>query len=333
MSQLPPLPESAYGENDVDPDEEPQSTKKTYFFGKSTPVIVNVDEQKYVRRSSLKGREGRLLYFPWDAHIGSLEWEPGEHTIVIGPTGKGKSTLVTSLLVYRELRNAHVLVIATKAMNSFSNLTPDSPFQTQRQLESHPRGYYLTPTWKMGMIEDHQRIVLWVPYIGTGSVMDQRNESEAALQDVMSQGGFTVYIDELRWFVDRMKLKDWVVDLWTQGRELGISAIGSTQRPVWVTRDVYANSTHFYIWGTEDEEDLRRLGGIGGMDNKAVRRAVASLQGHNCLYINAKRKIMYVTKAPNPKTGRSDPPDIAEGESSDLVNVDSMMEDTNASAR
>ena len=255
---------------------------------------------RIVRKSTLSGSEDRLLVVPWEIHVRRLSWHPGEHTVLIGPTGRGKSTLAKALLEYRESRNAHVLIIATKAKNSFEALTPGGVYQSKRKLRQHPRGYYLTKSWKRADLAGHERIVLWVPYKGTGSVAKQKEQSSEALQDVMTQGGWTVYIDELRWFVDRMGLKDWIVDLWTQARELGVSVIGSTQRPVWVTRDVYANSTHFYIWGTEDDDDLRRLSGIGGMDNSVVRNAVAQLQGHDVLYIDSLRKEMYVTRAPDP---------------------------------
>lgn len=245
---------------------------------------------------------GDLLRVPWEIHIDSMIWIPGEHTVAIGPTGKGKSTLIRALLQYREQRGAHVLVIATKSANSFEELTPGR-IVTRRQLQKHPRGYYLTKKWDLANRGDYERVLLWVPYKGTGSVVKQTEQAEAALQDVMTQGGWTVYIDELRWFVERMGLKDWVTDLWTQGREIQVSAIGSTQRPVWVTRDIYANSTHFYIWGTEDDDDLNRLSGIGGMNSAAVREAVANLRGHDVLYIDSLRKRMYVTKAPPPKKG------------------------------
>lgn len=256
---------------------------------------------KRLVRRRLAPADTEHLFVPWEEHIARLEWEQGEHTVAIGPTGKGKSTLIAALLKFREKRDAYVLVIATKARNSFSKLTPGGIIQTRKKLGNHERGYYLTKNWADAKRGDFQRVVLHVPYRGTGSVEKQKQQAVAALSDVMSEGGWTVYIDELRWFVDRMGLKDWVIDLWTQARELKVSVIGSTQRPAWVTRDIYANSTHFYIWGTEDEEDLRRLSGIGGMDNKLVRELVARLRGHDCLYIDSKRKTLYVTRAPNPE--------------------------------
>ena len=261
---------------------------------------------RLVRKRDLPGYDENasvIPFVPWEIHIDNLVWQPGEHTVAIGPTGKGKSTLIKALLEYREKRDAHVLVIATKSANSFTELTPDGVFRTKAQLDKHPRGYYLTRKWSKANRGDYQRVVLWVRYSGKGSVAEQKKQSEAALEDIMSQGGWTVYIDELRWFVDRMKLADWVTDLWTQAREIGVSAIGSTQRPVWVTRDIYANSSHFYIWGTEDDEDLRRLSGIGGMENKVIRDAVAGLRGHDVLYIDAKRKRLYITRAPAPSKG------------------------------
>jgi DNA helicase HerA-like ATPase len=231
--------------------------------------------------------------------MANLQWRQGEHSICLGPTGKGKSTLVRNLLKYREQRNAHVLVIATKSANSFEQLTPGRTV-FKSQLDEHPRGYYLTKSWRKAKNGDYERVLLWVRYTGQESIGRQKREIDAAMQDVMSQGGWTVYIDELRWFTDRLKLSDWVTDAWTQGREIKVSLIGSSQRPAWITRDIYANSTHFYIWSTQDKEDLDRLSGIGGMDSRLIRQAVAELEGHDVLYINAYEKVLYVTRAPAP---------------------------------
>lgn len=239
---------------------------------------------------------------PWPTHMERLIWKPGEHTLALGPTGKGKSTLVRNLVKYREARKAHILIVATKSRNSFESLTPGPVvFAEQKAIKNHPRGYVLVKTWKRAKRLDHPRIILWVRYDGQGAVARQKREINRAFADVFSQGGWTVYIDEMRWFYERLKLQDWVTDMWTQGREAGISLVGSSQRPFFIGRDVYANSTHFYVWSTQDEDDLRRLSGIGGMETKSIRTAVAELQGYDVLYINARTKQMYVTRAPAPK--------------------------------
>ncbi len=47
---------------------------------------------------------------PWDVFMRSLDWQQGEHVGLIGPTGQGKTTLLTSLLPLR----TYVAVLATK---------------------------------------------------------------------------------------------------------------------------------------------------------------------------------------------------------------------------
>jgi hypothetical protein len=37
------------------------------------------------------------------------------------------------------------------------------------------------------------------------------------------------------------------------------------------------------------------------METKQIRTEVAKLQGHDVLYVNAREKTMYVTRAPAPK--------------------------------
>lgn len=238
----------------------------------------------------------------WEDHMETMVWNPGEHVVLIGPTGRGKTVLWRNLIRYREQRDAHILIVATKAKDdSLGELTPSGFWVTKRQLNRHPRGYLLTRSWSRATRVDHPRVLLWVKYRGPASVNKQRQEAQEALQDIFSQGGWTVVLDELRWFVDRMKLEQWVVDLYLQGRSLGVTAIAGTQRPRHVPLEVYSNAMHLYIWGTKDTQDLRRLGGLGGMDELEIREAVGNLTGHDVLYIDALRERMYVTRAPSPQ--------------------------------
>lgn len=238
---------------------------------------------------------------PWSRHMDRLTWQPGEHTILIGPTGRGKTTLMRNLIKYREARQAHILIIATKSRDeTMSALAPQRPIVTKRKLKNHPRGYLQVKSWNQAVRSDHDRILLWVRYRGPSSIKRQQAEARQALQQIFEEGGWTVVIDELRWFTDRMKMEDWIVDLYLQGRSLGVSALAGTQRPRHVPLEVYGNSTHLYIWATKDQEDLRRLSGLGGLDTQLIRQEVGELEGHDVLYIDTRREDLYVTRAPRP---------------------------------
>jgi hypothetical protein len=254
-----------------------------------------------IRRLTEEEREAGIPRLSWDQHIESLEWNPGEHVILIGPTGRGKTVLWRELIRYREARDAHVLIVATKARDSsLSGLAPGGII-TKRKLEKHERGYLLTRSWDKAVRIDHPRVLLWVKYRGPQSVIRQRAEAERALATIFAEGGWTVVLDELRWFVDRLKLENWVIDLYLQGRSLGVTAMAGTQRPRHVPLEVYSNSMHLYIWGTKDQNDLKRLGGLGGLDDRVVKNAVGSITGHDVLYIDALRERMHITRAPSPR--------------------------------
>jgi hypothetical protein len=65
------------------------------------------------------------------------------------------------------------------------------------------------------------------------------------------------------------------------------------QRPAWVPRDAYSQATHLFVFGTNDNEDIRSLGGLGGMSTNEIRYAVQWLASdavrfHQFLYVNTR---------------------------------------------
>jgi hypothetical protein len=60
---------------------------------------------------------------------------------------------------------------------------------------------------------------------------------------------------------------------------------------------MWTQSTHVFIWGTADEEDVKSIGGLGGASSKLVRSVVAELPRYHALYINTRERKLAITKA------------------------------------
>jgi hypothetical protein len=79
---------------------------------------------------------------------------------------------------------------------------------------------------------------------------------------------------------------------------LEISLVTSIQRPAWVPLEIYSQSTHLFIWRTNDESDLTRLSGLGAANNATARMVVENLEPYQVLYINTRTGEMARTRAP-----------------------------------
>lgn len=215
----------------------------------------------------------------WDSFLLNWEWRQGEHVALVGPTGQGKSTLVKAILPQR----SHSVVLATK---------PADP-----TLDRFRRsGWVKIDRWppKFGLA----RALLWPKFKSPSDLPLQQAVIAHALDSIFRSGRWAIYADELRYLTGQLGLQQWFELLWLQGRSLKISLIASTQRPRWVPLEMWSQSTHLFVWGTSDDDDLKRLGGLGGLSSRQIRDVVSGLPKYDCLAINTRTRSMVVTRAP-----------------------------------
>jgi len=219
---------------------------------------------------------------PWDEFIRDyFRWNQGEHTALIGPTGQGKTTLLTNLLPLHPF----VVVFATKPKDE----------SMERLIRT---GYYPIKRWQSLDPSKFPRRVLWPDAFELDSVNTQAEVFHEAFARIYREGGWTVAIDEL-WYVNNiLKLERDVKTYLLQARALGISLLAATQRPAWVPLEVYDQSTHLFFWRDNDEQNLKRLSGISFRSANLIRSVVADLERFQVLYINTRTGEMLRTRAP-----------------------------------
>lgn len=221
---------------------------------------------------------------PWDVFIsGHFAWDDGEHVGMIGPTGQGKTTLLTQLLPL----HPYVTVFATKPRDTTMDRLIASGYQRMTRWESIPA-------------DRMPRRVLWPPASELGSEDKQREVFRDAFARIYREGAWTVAIDELWYIINVLNLGAEVKTYLLQARSLDISLVVATQRPAWVPLEVYDQSTHLFFWRDNDETNLRRISGISYRSGDLIRHIVSNLDRYQVLYVNTRTGAMVRTKAPGP---------------------------------
>lgn len=216
-------------------------------------------------------------------------WLQGEHIGLIGPTNCGKTTLAYHILPIRQ----YVTALVTKPTSA----TADRFYKSE--------GFKLYRKWPVrDRPDDSPKRLLWPPLrdlkkdlYNQYTVIDQANAA------MFVEGGWCIYWDELKYLVNKLAQKQMFDMMLLQGRELGLSIVGATQRPVWVPVEVFDQSTHLFFWQERDKRNLDRVAGISSMDTGLIRETIVGLEPHQFLHLNTRTGEMNRCITPAPEGG------------------------------
>lgn len=215
-----------------------------------------------------------------------LDWRQGEHVSLVGPTGQGKSTLGLALLPRRDF----VMVLATKpkdaTLDALTRRRARPRYHRVRDLDSRP--------------VDAARLLVWPRFSSSDDIATQSVVMHSALDAAFSEGAWCLFVDELYYLCEMLGLTTMLRLIWQQGRSLGISLVGATQRPAWVPLELYSQATHVFLFRHNDRRDLDRLAGIaaaGDVDPRTIRETVAHLGKNQFLYVNTRTGDMLRSRA------------------------------------
>ena len=230
----------------------------------------------------------------WAAFLSGFRWDQGEHVSIIGPTGTGKSYLARQLLPFRR----YAVVMGNKRRDAtLSDLMARDGFT---RVDTWPP---VVPWWKAKPPEGWaNRVALWPHWKGgthhmRGVLADQ---FAACYDDVLARGGYTIDVDEAWYQCKILGLTAYLEELWTGGRSGYASLLAQTQRPAWVPLFMYDAATHLFLFCDNDEANLKRIGGLGGLSSRLVRETVAGLPPHSVLYVNTRTHRLAVTRVSAP---------------------------------
>lgn len=210
----------------------------------------------------------------WETFMHRFRWGQGEHLAAVAPTGAGKTTLLLSLIDFR----GHSLFFGTK---------PDDPLYHElinrhgfRRVESVAE-----------LKHYDRRVLLWpkpVPKDIKATMVKQQQAFAQAINMVVGQGGWAVWLDESKYMAENLGLKMLLTYLLEQSRSINVTVICGAQRPAWLPASTLPNSTHIFLWKSNKREDAQRLADVGGIDAKLVIETMKTLGAHEFIYIKTR---------------------------------------------
>lgn len=190
-----------------------------------------------------------------------VKWKQGEHVVIIGDTGSGKTYLESKILQLR----GHVVVIRTK---------PDDI--------KFPSFHNINDLKKIGRQRFNNDGKIITKYLLTPKYEAQQIQSSLMFEKVWKEGGWCIAIDETYYATQILKLERQINKLLTQGRSKHISVVCGMQRPAWISRFAMSQATHAFIFRCEG----RDLKSLADALSPAIIKPVEELREHDFIYFN-----------------------------------------------
>lgn len=178
-------------------------------------------------------------------------WKQGEHLLITGGTGSGKTVLARFLDEIR-LRNGGAVVVFVAKM------------QPDKTITEMYRGWTRWKTWKDKPNVTEDRILFWPDVKGmnaTQAAAHMRKEMKHALEQISKTGKWTVHLDEglFTTSAQGLNLGALVSTMFQLFRSSKGTLIILAQRPALLPLSIYANIDHAFIGRANEPADLKRL--------------------------------------------------------------------------
>jgi hypothetical protein len=205
-------------------------------------------------------------------------WAQGQHLIISGDTGSGKTELGRYVDQIRIDRGGFLVVFVVK--------------KTDETIARDYQGWTRWTRWKKNPSPHENRILLWPDITKTKNhdeaLAIQREVFEEALAGIWKVGKWTVDFDEGLYMCSPtfMNMADDIAMLHALGRSEGLTIVTKMQRPSNVPLIVYGSASNAFVGRTRNQDDNKRLAELGGRNGaRDLQARISGLGRHDFLWI------------------------------------------------
>jgi len=198
-------------------------------------------------------------------------WQQGEHVVIAGPTGTGKTYFAQPILDIRD----YVCVVAVKPKDD----------TLERFKQSHLYGYkQYTIIKKWPPLHGVNRFILWEKPKGLHKLREQAQNLHKALNEMYREGGWTIYLDDTGYITGSLGLGQAVGVLLNQGRSSGLTLVICVQRSTSVVarvpKEAFSQPRHKLIFKYENRDELRAVSQVVDIDLRTLESYMDRLNSY-----------------------------------------------------
>ena len=204
-------------------------------------------------------------------------WEQGEHLVLVGTTGSGKTRLESQVLECRD----YVVVFALKRYDDTLKVF------TQDILPTMKEKYHLYKSWPP--LYSHNHVVLWLRPMSLDDIPKQREEFKVALQKVYLSGGWTVALDDAGYASGFLKAAQDMGVLLNQGRSSKLFIVPVIQQPhsviARIPSETLRQTRHKILFDfSKNKTEVKACAEIVGIEPREMEYQMRQLKKYSFLY-------------------------------------------------
>lgn len=207
-------------------------------------------------------------------------WRQGEHVLISGATGSGKTALARHIIELRAQNGGHVVVFCMK------------PLEDQTIVDDY-KGFERWKKWKKRPSSWENRVLLWPDVRRAKGDKDEilRIQSEVfqeAFNGINDAGHYTVQVDEGLYTTSPtfLNMASDLAMAHAIGRSGRLTMVTLTQRPSHLPLILYGSASHAFVGRTREASDQKRLAELGAREGgKELATRIADQGRHDFLWI------------------------------------------------